>query len=609
VLGSHIVLNYIDSNGLHHTLQAVPEVKFSDSVEKGKAFIAEEVLSDGTKNTDSPFKRIETTESVTPSAPINNPFTLVAEGPDLSSKWALMQGLADEVALVGYEYRPVSQNSNTFAGNALQRAGLVTSADRLYFQLATDPETGATKAFFVPGFGNPLANPINGAIPEPISLSDLGFNTQSVAVGDNTVLQANSIGGQVPNNIQNVSLVIGPDGQILRTETNEVNGSSIQTSYDSSTSNALFSETIARDPRGAITLQRDVFDTGTSAIKYFDTRNTHPYTELDIDEDATGKVIAATPKIDGQPSGNVDFSAVGQVLGSALGRALAPNNQFGQIAIGTVAGAIGQQLAQAFAASLQTNAATFNLASAFSNFHISIAGAGAGAVASFLTAELGHALGLSGFQEQLFNATIGTLASGVANRIASDLAHLTFDSAVGAIDWGSAVNGALAGAAGNIEPNIAAVLGSYLGHELVPAQTHEGAVGGQLLGAVGSAIGIALGAGLGAVLNFIIPGIGSLIGTIVGTLIGDAIGSHPHPAAVDLIDQAGDHYGYTHSSVAEGGTYDAPDKMAAATVDIINAYLHAVHGIVLDHSKQTMVGYVTDPDFRYINGGCRATPI
>jgi hypothetical protein len=357
------------------------------------------------------------------------------------------------------------------------------------------------------------------------------------------------------------------------------------------------------DDHGALEKQEDVFTNGTTAIKYLDTGNTHPYTELDVDADSTGKPTAVQMKIDGQ-SANVTAAAasVGQVLGSALGRALAPNNQFGQIAIGTVAGAIGQQLAQTFAASLQADASKFDLAGAFADFHISIAGAGAGSVASFLVAELGHALGLSGFQQQLFNASIGTLASGVANKIASDLAHLTFDSAIGAIDWGSAVSGALAGAANNIEPNIAAVLGSYLGHELFPAQTHEGAVGGQLLGAVGSAIGIALGNGLGAVLDFIIPGVGSLIGTIVGTLIGDEIGTHPHPAAVDTIDPAGDHYGFTHSSVAEGGTYDAPDKMAAATDDIINAYLHAVNGIVLDHTKQTMVGYVTDPDFRYING-------
>jgi RTX calcium-binding nonapeptide repeat (4 copies) len=587
VLGSHIVLNYIDSNGLHHTLQAGPEVKFSDTLEKGKAFIAEEVLSDGTKNTDSPFKRIETTEIVTPNAPINTPFTLVAEGADLSSKWALMQGLADEVALVGYEYRPVSQNSNTFAGNALQRAGLVTSADRLYFQLATDPETGATKAFFVPGFGNPLANPINGAIPGPISLSDLGFSTQSFAAGDNTVLQANSIGGQAPNNIQNVSLVMGPDGQILRTETNEVSGSSIQTTYDSSTSNALYSETIARDPRGAITLQRDVFDTGTTAIRYLDTRNTHPYSELEIDTDASGKITAAKPTLDGQ-STTADFSAVGQVLGSALGRALAPNNQFVQLAAGTVVGAVGQKLAQAFAASLTTNGATFDLASVFADFNVSIASAGASSVASFLVAELGTALHLDGFGGQLFNASAGGFTGSVASQVATKMAQgASFDLAIGTINFADAAASAAYG--------VSALFGSFLAHEFVPAQTHEGAVAGQLFGAIGSAAGIsaALSGALGSVLGFIVPGLGSLIGTILGTLIGDAFGNVPHPAATDLLDQAGTLYAATHyqTSASDGGDYSTPDQMVVPALAIINAYLGAVKGAALDHHKQVTLGY------------------
>jgi hypothetical protein len=141
---------------------------------------------------------------------------------------------------------------------------------------------------------------------------------------------------------------------------------------------------------------------------------------------------------------------------------------------------------------------------------------------------------------------------------------------------------------------------------LAPAETHQGAVGGQLLGAVGSAIGIsaALSGALGAVLGFIAPGIGSLLGTVLGTLIGDSLGSHPHPAAVDTIDPAGDRYGYTHSQVSasDGGDYSIPDPMAAAAVSIINTYLGAVKGITLDHAKQTMIGYVTDPSFRYVNG-------
>jgi hypothetical protein len=140
------------------------------------------------------------------------------------------------------------------------------------------------------------------------------------------------------------------------------------------------------DGNGALEKQQDVFTNGTTAIKYLDTRNTHPYSELDISEDSTGKPTAAQMKLDGQPGNTADFSAVGQVFGSALGRALAPNNQFAQIAVGTVAGAIGQQLAQTFAASPLTDASKIDLSNAFTDFRINIAGAGAGAVASFLTA-------------------------------------------------------------------------------------------------------------------------------------------------------------------------------------------------------------------------------
>jgi hypothetical protein len=187
----------------------------------------------------------------------------------------------------------------------------------------------------------------------------------------------------------------------------------------------------------------------------------------------------------------------------------------------------------------------------------------------------------------------------LANQIASRIAEgLSFDAAMGVLDFGAAAASAGYGISG--------AFGGYLGRELVPAQTHEGAVGGQLLGAVGSAIGItaALSGALDVVLNFIVPGIGSLIGTIVGTLIGDAVGSQPHPAATDFLAQAGNHYGFGHYQVSasDGGDYGIADPMASATASIVNAYFGAVKGVVLDHSMMTWVGYVTDPDFRYVSG-------
>jgi hypothetical protein len=120
-LGHHTVLNYIDSNGEHHTLQGVPEHRFDHNIDKLGAAIPEELLSDGANNTDSPFQRLQakTTDQGVPaktiggdsSAPLNQPHTMVAEGDDLSPRWALMRDFADEVNSTGYEYRPISLRS------------------------------------------------------------------------------------------------------------------------------------------------------------------------------------------------------------------------------------------------------------------------------------------------------------------------------------------------------------------------------------------------------------------------------------------------------------------------------------------------------------------
>jgi hypothetical protein len=124
VIGHHIVLNYIDSNGFHHTLQGVPEHRFDHNIDKLAAVSREEILSDGTNNRDSPFQRLRAAKAGKDSdVSLSQPYTMVAEGDDLSSRWALMQDFADEVNSIGYEYRPISQNSNSFAGGALQRGG------------------------------------------------------------------------------------------------------------------------------------------------------------------------------------------------------------------------------------------------------------------------------------------------------------------------------------------------------------------------------------------------------------------------------------------------------------------------------------------------------
>jgi hypothetical protein len=154
-LGHHIVLNYIDANGNHYTLQGIPKHGFEHNVDKALAFGREEVLSDGVRNTDSPFGRlIPAPEHGDRDVSLNQPYTMVAEGDDLSAQWALIRDFANEVNSTGYEYRPISQNSNSFAGGALQRAGLVgagsANPERFEHLPAFDPATGETSKRYVP---------------------------------------------------------------------------------------------------------------------------------------------------------------------------------------------------------------------------------------------------------------------------------------------------------------------------------------------------------------------------------------------------------------------------------------------------------------------------
>jgi hypothetical protein len=183
VLGHHIVLNYIDSAGAHQTLQGAPEHGFDHNIDKLLAFLRAEGLSEDTNNLDSPFGRLQTKAKEDDDLSLNHPHTMVAEGDDLSPRWGLMEDFADEVNSTGYEYRPESQNSNSFAGGALQRAGFFGSGtefpERFDRQLGFDPVTGETRSFKVPGFERPLANPINTATPMPFPLDAPAFGDRS----------------------------------------------------------------------------------------------------------------------------------------------------------------------------------------------------------------------------------------------------------------------------------------------------------------------------------------------------------------------------------------------------------------------------------------------
>jgi hypothetical protein len=83
-IGHHIVLNYVDSNGEHHTLQGMPERPYRRNVGKLGAFIVDSVRPDGVSVVAPPFRRLQSwlDKGKTSDAP----HTMIAEGDDLSSQ-------------------------------------------------------------------------------------------------------------------------------------------------------------------------------------------------------------------------------------------------------------------------------------------------------------------------------------------------------------------------------------------------------------------------------------------------------------------------------------------------------------------------------------------
>ena len=238
-------------------------------------------------------------------------------------------------------------------------------------------------------FENQFGHPFDGTLTDNHNLADLiargnGLFSVTYVDASNYDPYANPLfatnGDQIVVSLKSTSWFASMvrNGEIQQIIQNNNDGSHIKSQFDIS---------------GVLQSQEEVFAAGNQLLKYYDTHNTHPYSEVDITRDILGHITGTQVTMD------VNVAAVGgsisQVFGSAIGRALAPSNQFAQLAAGTVAGAIGQKLALAFSSSLSTDATKVVVGDIFNNFGISLASAGAGSVASFLTAELGTALGIT----------------------------------------------------------------------------------------------------------------------------------------------------------------------------------------------------------------------
>ncbi|MEA2892248.1 MAG: hypothetical protein QOI05_3041, partial [Bradyrhizobium sp.] len=368
--------------------------------------------------------------------------------------------------------------------------------------------------------------------------------------------------------------------------------SSVNRTHDTVRPDGSGGYTWEEELNGVLKLQQQVHADSEALLKLYNTataNNTKPYREADIATDRNGKVTNVTVFDATQTA-----AAVAQIFGSALGRALVPgNNQLGQAAVGvlagTVAGAFGARLAQAFSAPGGFTANGSLLFDASINDILSgenLVPAGAGSIASLLTAELGTQLHLTGFGAQLFNAAVGGYSGSI-------LATITKPGGPGLAGFASAT--IWTDALKNAGTAVSGALGRFLADEAYPADSHAAQIAGELAGALGSYVGLTIGNLIGGVLNFVIPGLGAFFGTVFGRIFADAFfDATLHPGAMHAVRSYGYEYSTELSGVVDDGNTGVSSKMADAVKDIINAYLHDVNGVALATSSQKLVGYFTN---------------
>jgi Ca2+-binding RTX toxin-like protein len=266
--------------------------------------------------------------------------------------------------------------------------------------------------------------------------------------------------------------------------------------------------------------------------------------------------------------------ALGGVIGGAISSALKLNDPAWQVIASATLSTIGENFAEAIAArglGVRLSSGDFSsiLADLPEEFQANLRSAGAGAVSSYLTAELFRTLGIEGTLGEIAQTAAGAALSQViqnANLIA-DGAKISVFEGLGAAQIFNAVGG---------------YVGARLGASLVKFDT----VGGQIGAQVGSAIGAYVGASVattwaaagskvgGAAYGAIGAAIGALVGYILGGLVGSFFSSgKPRSWASVSWEEASDGFVVTGIRSRSGGSKAGARVLANAVADNLNAVL------------------------------------
>jgi len=286
---------------------------------------------------------------------------------------------------------------------------------------------------------------------------------------------------------------------------------------------------------------------------------------------------------------------IGEIFGSTIGTAIVGENQFAQIAAGSVLAAVLGNVGQAIDALIHNagrdvyetaqldvmGAVKYSFASFGKDLFNQVKSQGIGAISGFLASELGEAIGVGGgFGGQLFNTVASKSVGHLVTTAAANIAN-------GAPVFHNLLNEALLG---NLVSGIGSFVGGYLGREVVTAETQAGAIGGSIGSAIGATIGtgiaaatgIGIATAFGLALNFALPGIGAFVGVILGTLIGDLFGEErkkPKANADATLYFADGHFYAGYSDRKHDGNVQFARAMNERARVLINGYIDLIGGL------------------------------
>ncbi|MEZ5996460.1 MAG: cadherin domain-containing protein [Hyphomonadaceae bacterium] len=272
----------------------------------------------------------------------------------------------------------------------------------------------------------------------------------------------------------------------------------------------------------------------------------------------------------------ISNASLASIVGSNLVTALGIDDPFANIALRTLAGTLALNVGQEIDEALGNSLGNFNNATvkmlpkqAFDDFALDFGVAAAGAISSFLLAELTDSLGVEGFTGEAVNSVGGTIVSQIAENLVTGSPGI-FD--------GVSFN-LLANAAGSF-------LGGYLAKQIVDF----GTIGGQIGAAIGSGLGGIIGgkviggwiSNIGWAAGPIGAFVGAFVGYILGGLIGSLFGGTAKAGTSLAWNEREQQFavGYTWSK--HGGSKDAVTSMASQVGELLNGVIAATGSHVAD---------------------------